>query len=67
MDDNNTESLHDILGQSSNFLLKLSENQKNSMEGEISLQEMSNYLKKCKNSVAPGASGFTFDFYKFFW
>ena len=66
-DNNNPESVHDFLGQSSNSLRKLSENQKNSMEGEISLQEMSNYLKKCKNSVAPGASGFTFDFYKFFW
>ena len=37
------------------------------MEGKVTLEEMTNYLKKCKNNVAPGSSGFSFDFYKFFW
>ena len=37
------------------------------MEDKISLEEITRYLKKCKNNVAPGSSGFTFDFYKFFW
>ena len=46
---------------------KLSNSQKTIMEGKISLNEMTKYFKKCKNNVAPGSSGFTFDFYKFFW
>ena len=66
-DELNSESISDFLGQSSFSLPKLSEAQKVNMEGEISLGEMSKYLKKCKNSVTPGSSGFTFDFYKFFW
>ena len=37
------------------------------MNGKITVEEMTNYLKKCKNNVAPGASGFTNEFYKFFW
>ena len=37
------------------------------MEGNITLDEMLKYLKKCKNNVAPGSTGFTFDFYKLFW
>ena len=46
---------------------KLSESQKFSMKGKISLEEMTKYLKKTKNNVSPGSSGFTNDFYKFFW
>ena len=67
--DNNLESqsIESFLGSGSNTIPKLSEDQKQKMEGKISLEEMSNYLKKCKNNVAPGSSGFTFDFYKFFW
>jgi hypothetical protein len=37
------------------------------MEGNISVEEITIFFKKCKNNVAPGTSGFTFDFYKFFW
>ena len=37
------------------------------MKGKISLEEMTKYLKKTKNNVSPGSSGFTNDFYKFFW
>ena len=37
------------------------------MEGKLTLAELSNYPKKCKNNVSPGSSGFSFDFYKFFW
>ena len=28
---------------------------------------MTAYLKRCKNNVSPGSTGFTNDFYKFFW
>ena len=46
---------------------KVEEAQKDKMKGKISVQEMTRYLKKCKNNVSPGSSGFTNDFYKFFW
>ena len=46
---------------------KLSESQKSNMEGKITLDEMTQYLKKSKNNVSPGSSGFTNEFYKFFW
>ena len=46
---------------------KLSESQKNDMKGTITLEEMTKYLKKTKNNVAPGTTGFTNEFYKFFW
>lgn len=63
----NCESIESFLGHSANSLPKLSEAQKDTMEGMITLEEMTKYLKKCNNNVAPGSSGFTFDFYKFFW
>ena len=66
-DSNPKQSIQSFLGNSYDSLPKLSENQKNKMEGNLSLEEISKYLKKCKNNVAPGSSGFTFDFYKFFW
>ena len=56
-------SIETFLGETA----KLSESQKNRIEGKISLAELIRYLKKCKNNVAPGSSGFTFDFYNFFW
>ena len=36
---------------------KLNEGEKAKMEGRISLDEMTKYLKKSKNNVAPGSSG----------
>ena len=46
---------------------KLAEVEKESMEGRITVEEMTKYLKKSKNNVAPGSSGFTNEFFKFFW
>ena len=46
---------------------KLSQRQKDSMEGLLTLVELTNYIKKAKNNVAPGTSGFTNEFFKFFW
>ena len=37
------------------------------MEGLLTLDELTMYLKKTKNNVAPGSSGFSNEFYKFFW
>ena len=62
------DTLESFLGpQGRESAPKLSESQKVNMEGKITLEEMTKYIKKCKNNVAPGSSGFTYDFYKFFW
>ena len=46
---------------------KISENEKVKMEGLLSLDELTKYLKKTKNNVSPGSSGFSNEFFKFFW
>ena len=37
------------------------------MERIITTEELTNYLKKTKNNVSPGSSGFTNEFFKYFW
>ena len=37
------------------------------MEGLLTVNELTRYLKKTKNNVSPGSSGFTNEFLKFFW
>ena len=37
------------------------------MEGIITPEELTKYLKRTKNNVSPGSSGFTNEFFKFFW
>ena len=66
-DHNISETIESFLGQSCNSLPRVTEAQANTMGGHITIQEMTNYLKKTKNNVSPGVSGFTGDFYKFFW
>ena len=44
---------------SSDSCPKLSEVQKRSMEGLLSLDELTKYIKKTKNNVSPGSSGYT--------
>ena len=46
---------------------KLSETEKASMENILTTEELTKYLKKTKNNVSPGSSGFTNEFFKFFW
>ena len=46
---------------------KLSETEKSKMEGLLSLNELTKYFKKTTNNVSPGSSGFTNEFFKFFW
>ena len=46
---------------------KLSEDQALSLEGPITLKEAANFLFKMKNNKSPGSSGFTTEFFKFFW
>ena len=47
--------------------VKLTEEQKNLCEGNLSFKECSAALKMMKNGKSPGSDGFTVDFYKFFW
>ena len=46
---------------------KLSEDQAFSLEGLITVKEAANFLFKMKNNKSPGSSGFTTEFYNFFW
>lgn len=46
---------------------KLSTNQKQSLEGEITLTEAGIALKNMNNGKSPGTDGFGAEFYKFFW
>jgi hypothetical protein len=36
------------------------------MEGILTMEELVKYMKKAKNNVSPGSTGFTNEFYKFF-
>ena len=47
--------------------VKLSDEQKNSLEGNLSFKECGESLKLMKNGKSPGSDGFTVYFYKFFW
>ena len=46
---------------------KISDEQKERMEGLLTTEELTKYLKKTRNNTAPGTSGFTSEFFKFFW
>ena len=62
-----TESIQSFLGPSSNSLPKLFNPEAEKINGYLTVEEMTRYLKKTKNNASPGSSGFTGDFYKFFW
>ena len=46
---------------------KLSESEALKLEGLISVDEATKYMKICRGDASPGSSGFTGNFYKFFW
>ena len=46
---------------------KLSDTQKNGLEGEITLSEALLVLKNMSNDKSPGSDGFTTEFFKVFW
>ena len=56
--------INEIIGENS---CKLNEEESNSLEGEITYEELANALKNMKNSKSPGMDGFTADFFNFFW
>ena len=37
------------------------------MEGNLTMSELTKYIKTIRNNVSPGSSGFTGDFFKIFW
>ena len=47
--------------------IKLSENESESLEGDIKYSELAEALKNMKNSKTPGNDGFPAEFFKFFW
>ena len=47
--------------------IKLTDEQKNNCEGNLSYEECSKALKNMINGKSPGSDGFTVDFYKYFW
>ena len=63
----NIESVTEYLGPTAESFPKLTNQEAASVEGILTLEEMSAFLKKTRNNVSPGSSGFTGDFYKFFW
>ena len=50
-----------------NEIPKLSEDEKKSLEGEITLEEAGSALKNMNNGKSPGTDGFGAEFFKFFW
>ena len=66
-DHNITETIESFLGPTCNTLPRVTESQSLAMSGHITVEEMTKYLKSTKNNVSPGISGFTADFYKYFW
>jgi hypothetical protein len=48
-------------------LPKLNDDEADSLEGEITLEEASKALKNMANDKSPGSDGFTAAFFKFFW
>ena len=51
----------------SEYLPKLSENEKISCEGALTENELLKSIKAFKNGKTPGTDGLTAEFYKFFW
>ena len=59
-------SVEDFLGNHLDSLTKLTETEKSNCEGPIKMAEIVLFLKKLKNNKSPGLTGFTGEFYKFF-
>ena len=57
---------HDILDRKGD-INKISDSDKDNLEKENTMEEVSLTLKNTRNNVAPGVGGFTGAFYKIFW
>ena len=63
----NDVNLEDLIQEHEENIPKLTEKQRNDLEGLISKEEVLFTLKRMKNGTSPGSDGFTVEFYKFFW
>ena len=61
-----TSSIEEFLEEHTETSPKLTNDEKCKLEGHLTLQEISAYLEKTRNNVTPGSTGFTGDFYKFY-
>ena len=59
--------IEEFLGDDFISLKKITEKEKLSCEGEITMVEIGKYLKKIRNNKSPGSDGFTGEFFKFFY
>ena len=59
-------NLEDLIQEHEDNIPKLTEKQRNDLEGLISKEEVLSTLKRMKNRTSPGSDGFTVEFYKFF-
>ena len=50
-----------------NNIPKIDEEEKDTLEQDIDIKEISQALKEMKNGKSPGSDGYTTNFYKFFW
>ena len=50
-----------------NHEVKLTEEQRDFCEGNLTFEECAKSLKAMLNGKSPGSDGYTVDFYKFFW
>ena len=62
LNEDNTELLNSLSG-----LSKLNEKESNELEGTLTIDEISQALKKMKNFKCPGIDGFPSEFFKVFW
>jgi len=67
--DNNVtdDTIENYIGPRHTDIPKLTDNLKSKCEGEITMPELISYLKQLRNNKSPGISGFTGEFYKFFY
>ena len=62
-----TLTIDEFIGNTNAKEPKLSREQASKLEGLLSVEEATIYMKKCRGDASPGSSGFTGAFFKFFW
>ena len=60
-------SIEEFLGKEGKDRNTLSPPQTNELEGLLTIQEITKYIKKCRADASPGSSGFSGGFFKMFW
>ena len=65
-EEHNDEELKRIFFREDQTIPKLTEEEQNKSEGEITEGELLDVLKSCENNKSPGSDGFPVEFYKQF-